>query len=390
MVVWDEAFFQGRKKEFTAECYDVRECGFQTVRSFKIESGAWAGFEHVGFQGQQFVLERGEYPRWEAWSGSHAYHVERMSSFRPIACANHRDSKMTVFEWENFLGRKGELSDDYPSLPAMGWGSSAVSSFRAHSGAWVCSQFPGYRGFQYILECDRHAGEYKHFRELGSHVQTSQVQSIRRIQHKRRGHGGRDIAQGAGGVKLQHKEACTPANISPSLGSLRRGFSWKSVPCAAGAARQDGGLFYSVLVASGIRDTRCLPEGCAISLPCGIPEPWRPDGSAMAVPWQGRGSSESQHLRLAPRGAGFGSLPQIPRSQCGSREDHADSLACECGHEAACSELREQHAQDTAEGDVLGLFSAIPVLRSWCQAVIRGECLKEIGLPRGLCAGLCV
>lgn len=28
--------------------------------------------------------------------------------------------------------------------------------------------------------------------------------------------------------KLQHKEACTPANISPSPGSLRRGFSWKS------------------------------------------------------------------------------------------------------------------------------------------------------------------
>ncbi|EMP37187.1 hypothetical protein UY3_05718 [Chelonia mydas] len=24
-------------------------------------------------------------------------------------------------------------------------------------------------------------------------------------------------------------------------------------------------------------------------------------------------------------------------------------LACECSHEAACSELREQHAQDTAE-----------------------------------------
>lgn len=47
----------------------------------------WVGFEHGGFQGQQFVLERGEYPSWEAWSGSNAYHVERMNSFRPIACA---------------------------------------------------------------------------------------------------------------------------------------------------------------------------------------------------------------------------------------------------------------------------------------------------------------
>ena len=48
--------------------------------------------------------------------------------------------------------------------------------------SWVCSQFPGYRGFQYVLECDHHSGDYKHFREWGSHAQTFQVQSVRRIQ----------------------------------------------------------------------------------------------------------------------------------------------------------------------------------------------------------------
>ncbi|XP_072456181.1 beta-crystallin A4 [Notamacropus eugenii] len=142
----------------------------------------WVGFEHAGFQGQQFVLERGEYPSWEAWSGNVAYHVERLTSFRPVACANHRDSRMTIFEQENFLGRKGELSDDYPSLQAMGWDNNEVGSFRVHCGAWVCSQFPGYRGYQYVLECDHHSGDYKHFREWGSHAQTFQIQSIRRIQ----------------------------------------------------------------------------------------------------------------------------------------------------------------------------------------------------------------
>uniref|UniRef100_A0A8C8SAB3 Beta-crystallin A4 n=1 Tax=Pelusios castaneus TaxID=367368 RepID=A0A8C8SAB3_9SAUR len=182
MVVWDEEQFQGRRQEFTADCYDIEACGFPAIRSFKVESGAWAGYEHAAFQGQQFVLERGEYPHWEAWSGSNAYHVERMGSFRPIACASHRDSKMTIYESENFLGWKGELSDDYPSLPAMGWSSSTVGSFRVHSGAWVCCQFPGYRGSQYIVECDRHTGEYKRCLEWGSHAQTSQVQSIRRVQ----------------------------------------------------------------------------------------------------------------------------------------------------------------------------------------------------------------
>ncbi|PKU28420.1 hypothetical protein llap_21276 [Limosa lapponica baueri] len=90
---------------------------------------AWVGYEHTGFCGQQFILERGEYPRWDAWSGSNAYHIERLMSFRP-----------------------------------------------------VCSAYPGYRGYQYVLEADHHGGDYKHWREWGSHAQTSQIQSIRRVQ----------------------------------------------------------------------------------------------------------------------------------------------------------------------------------------------------------------
>lgn len=45
------------------------------------------GYEHHDFQGQQFVLEKGEYPHWDAYSGSLGYHVERMMSLRPICSA---------------------------------------------------------------------------------------------------------------------------------------------------------------------------------------------------------------------------------------------------------------------------------------------------------------
>ncbi|KAG7277800.1 hypothetical protein CRUP_026101 [Coryphaenoides rupestris] len=164
IIVFDEECFQGRRHEFTSECCNVMEFGFETVRSLRVESGA------------------GEYPQCDAFGGSNAYHIERMTSFRPIACANHRECRMTIYERENFLARKGELSDDYPSLQAMGWCHNEVGSLRVQSGAFVCYQYPGYRGYQYIMECDRHGGEYKHFREFGSHSQTPQIQSIRRIQ----------------------------------------------------------------------------------------------------------------------------------------------------------------------------------------------------------------
>ncbi|MBZ3884560.1 Beta-crystallin A3 [Sciurus carolinensis] len=121
--------------EFTSSCPNVSERSFDNVRSLKVECGAWIGYEHTSFCGQQFILERGEYPRWDAWSGSNAYHIERLMSFRPICSANHKESKITIFEKENFIGRQWEICDDYPSLQAMGWFNNEVGSMKIQCGA---------------------------------------------------------------------------------------------------------------------------------------------------------------------------------------------------------------------------------------------------------------
>uniref|UniRef100_A0A3B4GMA6 Beta-crystallin A1-like n=1 Tax=Pundamilia nyererei TaxID=303518 RepID=A0A3B4GMA6_9CICH len=190
ITVYDQEYFQGRRMEFTASCQNIMECGMENIRSLKVECGAWVGYEHSSFCGQQFVLEKGDYPRFEAYSGSNSYRIERMISFRPICyffflsfAQNHKDSRMIIFEMENMMGRQFEMCDDYPSLQAMGWFNNEVGSMQIQSGAFVCYQYPGYRGHQYIMECDCRGGEYKCYREFGSHAQTPQIQSIRRIQH---------------------------------------------------------------------------------------------------------------------------------------------------------------------------------------------------------------
>ncbi|CAM4670727.1 unnamed protein product [Leuciscus chuanchicus] len=183
ITVYDQEHFQGRRCEFTACCQNIMEFGMETVRSLKVECGAWIGFEHSTFNGQQFILEKGDYPCWEAWSGSNAYRIERLMSFRPICSAMHKDSRMILFDCENMTGKQWEVCGDYPSLQAMGWCNNEVGSIQVMSGAFVCYQYPGYRGYQYIMECDCHGGEYRHYREYGCHAQTPQIQSIRRIQH---------------------------------------------------------------------------------------------------------------------------------------------------------------------------------------------------------------
>lgn len=54
---------------------------------FSLGAYSWVGYEHSSFCGQQFVLEKGDYPRIEAYSGSNSYRIARMISFRPICCA---------------------------------------------------------------------------------------------------------------------------------------------------------------------------------------------------------------------------------------------------------------------------------------------------------------
>ncbi|XP_061558633.1 beta-crystallin A3-like [Phycodurus eques] len=183
ITAYDRERFQGKRVEFTASCQNVTECGLDDIRSLKVERGAWVGYEHSGFCGQQFVLEKGDYPRFEAYGGSNSYRVERMISFRPISCANHEDARMTIYEMENTTGRQLELSDDYPSLRAVGWLNNRVGSLHVQSGAFVCYQYPGYRGQRYVVEADCRGGEYKSYREFGSRAQSPQIQSIRRIQH---------------------------------------------------------------------------------------------------------------------------------------------------------------------------------------------------------------
>ncbi|ELV12110.1 Beta-crystallin A3 [Tupaia chinensis] len=88
--------------------------------------------------------------------------------------------KITIYDQENFQGKRMEFTSSCPNVSERGFDN--VRSLKVECGAWVCYQYPGYRGYQYILECDHHGGDYKHWREWGSHAQTSQIQSIRRIQ----------------------------------------------------------------------------------------------------------------------------------------------------------------------------------------------------------------
>ncbi|XP_028557919.2 beta-crystallin B3-like [Podarcis muralis] len=172
--------FQGRKCELMDENPNVTEKELDKVGSIQVEAGPWLGFERQAFSGEQFVLEKGDYPRWDSWSNSHC--SDSLLSIRPLLI-DSADHKIHLFENTSYGGRKMEIvEDDVPSLWAHGF-QDRVASIKALNGIWVGYEYPGYRGRQYVFE----KGEYCHWNEWDASQPL--IQSVRRIRdqqwHKR-------------------------------------------------------------------------------------------------------------------------------------------------------------------------------------------------------------
>ncbi|XP_072207142.1 beta-crystallin B3 [Excalfactoria chinensis] len=172
ITIYELENFQGRRCELNEELPNVVEKALEKVGSIQVESGPWLGFERQAFAGEQFVLEKGDYPRWDSWSNSH--NSDSLMSLRPLQI-DSPDHKIHLFENAGYTGRKMEIvDDDVPSLWAHGF-QDRVASVRALNGTWVGYEYPGYRGRQHVFE----KGEYRHWNEWDANQPL--MQSVRRV-----------------------------------------------------------------------------------------------------------------------------------------------------------------------------------------------------------------
>ncbi|CAI5667801.1 beta-crystallin B1 [Oreochromis niloticus] len=172
IMLFDQENFQGRMIEVQNECMNVCDRGMDRVRSIIVECGPFVAFEQTNFRGEMFILEKGEYPRWDTWSNS--YRSDCLMSLRPIRM-DSMEHKICLYELSDFKGNKMEIQeDDVPTLWAHGF-CDRVGSVRVPGGAWVGYQYPGYRGYQYLFEC----GDYRHYNDFCAFQ--PQIQSMRRI-----------------------------------------------------------------------------------------------------------------------------------------------------------------------------------------------------------------
>ncbi|XP_071327222.1 serine-rich adhesin for platelets isoform X2 [Trachinotus anak] len=119
-----------------------------TVGSIKILGGLWVGYQEADFEGQQYILEEGEYPHCSDWGGSE----EGFLSLRPV-CTDFRSPHVKLFSERNFdeLGLNVNLLDPVLNMEDVNYGIK-TQSVDVTGGVWVAFEKPGFSGELYVLE----------------------------------------------------------------------------------------------------------------------------------------------------------------------------------------------------------------------------------------------
>jgi len=105
IVFYEEKCFKGRRLEVFGDCDNFQDLGFMNrVNSIRVETGAWVCFDHPDFKGQQYMLEKGEYPEFQRWNA----HNDHMGSCKPIKMVSMKTLwKVTLIILIYTLSKKG-------------------------------------------------------------------------------------------------------------------------------------------------------------------------------------------------------------------------------------------------------------------------------------------
>ncbi|XP_065819576.1 beta/gamma crystallin domain-containing protein 1 isoform X1 [Labrus bergylta] len=160
-MVYDEPGFQGSCLEADSDVFSFCESEgddatdgvnpdskeITSAASLKIIGGLWVGYSHPGFEGQQYILEEGEYMDCSDWGGS-----EPLLSLRPIL-SDFLSPHLKMFSDRNFgdLGVNIDLSVPVINMDDTGYGVK-TQSIDVIGGVWVVFEEPGFCGESYILE----------------------------------------------------------------------------------------------------------------------------------------------------------------------------------------------------------------------------------------------
>uniref|UniRef100_A0A3B3UDP6 Crystallin beta-gamma domain containing 1 n=1 Tax=Poecilia latipinna TaxID=48699 RepID=A0A3B3UDP6_9TELE len=180
-LVFEKPNFDGQCLELDGDVYNLLEqqktdgknTTLCSVGSIKILGGLWVGYQEADFEGQQYILEEGQYPHCSEWGGSE----DGLQSLRPVL-ADFQSPHLKLFSDPNFNERGGHMDLVGPVISMEEVGrSTKTQSVTVTGGVWVAFEQPAFSGELYVLE----KGMYSNPEDWGA--QNFNISSIQPIFH---------------------------------------------------------------------------------------------------------------------------------------------------------------------------------------------------------------
>ncbi|KAM6972920.1 beta/gamma crystallin domain-containing protein 1 [Aplochiton taeniatus] len=118
------------------------------LKSVSNPCSSWVGYAEPELEGQQYILEEGEYPDCKSWGG----HEDGLLSLRPVI-TSFMSPHVKLFSDGDFgtLGPNVDLLGPLPNMVDTGYGTK-TQSVSVLGGVWVAFEQPGFSGELYVLE----------------------------------------------------------------------------------------------------------------------------------------------------------------------------------------------------------------------------------------------
>ncbi|XP_056392628.1 gamma-crystallin 1-like [Hyla sarda] len=168
IILYEEKNFKGRYYKCGNDCPNLN-LYISRCNSVLVIKGSWMVYEHTNYKGNQYFLNRGEYPNFQKWLGFN----DSITSC--IAIPQYKGSyRLRLYERNNFGGKMLEAMDDCPSVCDR-FNHHDIQSCTVFDGYWLFYELPHYLGHQYLLR----PGEYERFSDWGA--QNARVGSFKQI-----------------------------------------------------------------------------------------------------------------------------------------------------------------------------------------------------------------
>ncbi|XP_060545096.1 beta/gamma crystallin domain-containing protein 1 isoform X1 [Pantherophis guttatus] len=179
--LFSEPEFQGSSQILEKDVSQIAEF---PAKSSKVLSGSWIAYDKENFSGNQYVLEEGAYPDLSAMG------CLPQTCLKSLQVINIELSEpvITLFEKENFKGKKFEFITEIVNLQFLGY-NPHIASVEVHGGIWIIYEHHNYKGRQILLTPKKISNwkETSSYHKIGSLRPLLQKQVYFRLRNKETG-----------------------------------------------------------------------------------------------------------------------------------------------------------------------------------------------------------